>query len=292
MHPEILPAGPGDGEGGAATYPGPVDSGSSRHTCNGMDLLTWPVLQPHPLDVVMTTRTGGVSTGPYASLNLGLHVGDDPRAVVENRRRVAAALDLTLDDLVFCRQTHGRGVATVTRDDAGKGSRGEADALDGIDALVTVETGLGLVMMAADCTPMALYDPDANVVACVHSGWRGTVARVAEAALDVMGGLGADPRRVLAAIGPTIPGDRYQVGPEVAAAAAGALGDLDGVAVPDGSGRWLLDLVAANRRILAAAGVPEEHIYVSGVSTSDRLCFSDRAERPCGRQAMIVVLRR
>jgi YfiH family protein len=257
---------------------------------NGVDLSTWPVLDRHPVDVVVSTRRGGVSSGPYASLNVGLHVGDEPEAVLKNRRRLAAALGLTLGDLVFCHQTHGRGVAVATRDDAGKGSLSQGDALYGVDALVTGEAGLGLVMMAADCSPIALYDPGAEVVACVHSGWRGTVARVSEAALDVMVTLGADPGRVIAAIGPTIPGDRYQVGPEVAEAASAALGDLRGVAVPDGQGRWLLDLVAANRRILVAAGVSPDRIHTSALSTSDFLYFSDRAERPCGRQAMVAVL--
>jgi YfiH family protein len=267
-----------------------VAGDSTLTTRHGTDLITWPVLDRYPVQVVVTTRQGGVSSGPYSSLNVGLHVGDDPAAVVENRRRMAAALDLTLDDLVFCRQTHGRGVAVVTGDDAGRGSRSESDALDGIDALVTAEAGLGLVMMAADCTPLALYDPDAKVVACVHSGWRGTVARVGEAALHHMADLGADPSRVIVLIGPAIAGDRYQVGPEVAKAVAAALGDLDGLAVPDGDGRWLLDLVAANRRILADAGVDPQRIHATALTTSHPSCFSDRAERPCGRQAMVAVL--
>lgn len=254
-------------------------------------MLTWPVFSDHPVSVVVTTRDGGVSDGPYATLNLGLHVGDDAGRVLENRRRAARAAGLELEDLVFCRQTHGRQVATVTRAEAGKGAGADGDAIQDTDGLVTAEPGVGLVMMAADCSPIVLYDPDAPALACVHSGWRGTTARVVEAALGAMAELGAHPRRVIAAIGPTVAASTYQVGPEVVEAARDSFDDLDGLIEPDGSGRWKFDLVAANVRILTEAGVPPGHIHRAGVDTGAAQCFSDRGERPCGRQAAIVALR-
>ncbi len=256
------------------------------------DALRWACFAGLPVGAVVTTRGGGVSGGPYASLNLGLHVGDDPAAVVENRARAAGAVGLGRDDLVFARQVHGRAAAVVGADDRGRGATSDADALDGVDALVTATPGVGLVVLAADCVPLVLYDPVAHVLGCVHAGWRGTVARVAAAAVEAMAGLGARPGDLLAAVGPAIEPERYQVGPEVADAATDAFGpDAGGLVRPDGTGRWLIDLGAANRRVLLDCGLSQDHVVSAEVGTGDRRFFSDRAMRPCGRHAAIAVLR-
>lgn len=242
---------------------------------------------------MVTTRHGGVSTGPYESLNLGLHVGDDPEAVQENRVRAAATIGLELDDLVFCRQVHGRRVQRVGRADRGRGSRSDDDAIAGTDALVTAESDVGLVIMVADCVPLVLVDPLARVLACVHAGWRGTVARVAEAAVEQMVSLGADPARVIVGVGPAIPTARYQVGEDVVAAARDGLGEAAAMrcATPDGTGRWRFDMCAANVYVLAEAGVSETNIHLADVGTDSDDFFSDRAVRPCGRFAVIARLR-
>ncbi len=188
-----------------------------------LDVLAWPAFDGLGLDAVVTTRHGGVSQGAYASLNLGLHVGDDDKAVLENRGRAAAALGANLGDMVFCQQSHGRAVRVVTAADRGRGTLSLADAIDSTDALVTTEPGIVLVVMVADCVPIVLHDPVAHVLACVHAGWRGTVARVSEAAVDVMSTLGANPADVIACLGPAIAPDRYQVGADVAEAARAVL---------------------------------------------------------------------
>jgi hypothetical protein len=253
----------------------------------------WSVFAGHPLDAFVTGRHGGVSAGAYAELNLSLGVGDDPDSVVENRRRAAAAAGAGLEDMVFAHQVHGRNVAVVTAADRGRGTVRTDDA-PATDALVTGCPGLGLAVMVGDCVPIVLYDPVAHVVAAVHAGWRGTVARVTDAALDAMARLGADRARVLAGLGPAITADRYQVGDDVADAARDCFGgDVDGVVRPDGTGRWTFDLWAANRRLLAAAGVEPANIEVSAVGTGPATpFFSDRTARPCGRFAAIARLRR
>lgn len=255
-------------------------------------MLVWPALEAAGVHSFVTTRLGGVSQGPYKSLNLGLHVGDDDAAVIENRRRAAQALGVALEDLVFCNQTHGREVATVGREDRGRGAFGVADAIEGTDALVTAERGVGLVMMAADCSPLVLADPVAGVVGCVHSGWRGTVARVSAAAVDAMVAVGASPGRIVAAIGPTVAAAGYQVGPEVAATVAETFGAAMAAELlrPDDEGRWRLDLLAANEAVLVDAGVPPEQIHRSGFHSGDGPFFSDRTVRPCGRMAALAVL--
>ena len=147
----------------------------------GLEVLAWPVFDGLGVDALVTTRRGGVSRGPYQSLNLGLHVGDSDQDVIENRRRAASALGADLGDMVFCDQSHGREVHVATAGDRGRGSLARADAIASTDALVTAEPGIALVVMVADCVPIVLYDPVAHVLACVHAGWRGTVARVSEA---------------------------------------------------------------------------------------------------------------
>jgi YfiH family protein len=259
-----------------------------------LDVLTWPVFDEFDVDVMVTTRQGGVSSGPYASLNLGLHVGDEPADVLENRRRAAAALGADLGDFVFCNQSHGREAKLITGAGRGRGARALADAIAATDALVTRDAGVVLTVMVADCVPIVLYDPVAHVLACVHAGWRGTVARVSEAAVAAMRSLGSKPANVIAGIGPAMSPDRYQVGQDVYQAAREGLGEHVGQVIrPDGTGKWLFDLWAANRLVLREAGVPEANMHVAAIPTGSDpgLFFSDREARPCGRFAAIARLR-
>ncbi len=262
----------------------------------GLPVLRWPTISAAGVDAVVTTRRGGVSAGPFRSLNLALHVGDDPGAVSENRRRAAAAVGATPADLVFGAQVHGRHAAVVTAADRGRGAAAQADAVPDADVLVTVEPGPVLVTLVADCVPLVLVDPTARVLATIHAGWRGTAAGVTESALDAMCGLGADPTRVVAGIGPAVSPNTYRVGDEVADALRDALrdasGDGEGVLRPSGDGGWLADLCEANRRALVRAGVGPGRISVAEVATGPPgPFFSDRAARPCGRFGLLARLR-
>jgi YfiH family protein len=233
------------------------------------------------IDLVVTTRQGGVSLGPYESLNLGDHVGDEPDAVVENRRRLAVELGVEPTSLAIARQVHGTAVAVLG---AGE-SPGEADVL------ATTDAGVALCVLVADCLPLALVDPMAGVVVLAHAGWRGTAARVAGVAVEAAVELGAIASRCHALLGPCISRDRYQVGDEVAAAFRAA--GCSAAVAPDGTGRYLADLRGANVHQLLAAGLTEDRIDTM-VATTDggSAFFSDRAERPCGRFAMAARPRR
>jgi purine-nucleoside/S-methyl-5'-thioadenosine phosphorylase / adenosine deaminase len=277
----------------------------------GLNLLTWATLDASGADAAVTARSGGVSAGPYATLNLSFGVGDDPGRVLENRRRLAAAFGAGLGDLVFARQVHGAGVRIVGEADRGSGARSPDDAIastggaasaGGADALVTASPAVVLAILTADCVPIVLHDPVAGVLACVHAGWRGTVAGVTAAAVAAMRGLGTRPADVVAAIGPAIGADRYQVGPDVRAAVSRSFGPAaPGFIRPDplAQGRWLLDLPSANRQALRQAGVPGPQIHATDLVTgpvpgdflSDRTFFSDRTARPCGRLALVARLR-
>ena len=259
-----------------------------------LDVLTWPAFDEFDVDVIVTTRHGGVSSGSYGSLNLGLHVGDDAADVLENRRRAAGALGADPGDFVFCVQAHGPNVQVITTADRGRGTLTQQDAIPSTDALVTREPGVALTVMVADCVPIVLYDPVAHVLACVHAGWRGTVARVSEAAVAAMRSLGSTPANIIAALGPAIPPDRYQVGEDVYHAAGHGLGRSAAQVIrEDGTGRWLFDLWTANRIVLREAGVPDESMYLAQIPTGSDpgLFFSDREVRPCGRFAAIAQLR-
>lgn len=262
------------------------------HRRGQLDVLGWPVFAGLGVDTFVTTRDGGASTGGYASLNLGLHVGDDDALVLHNRAVVAAALGVKLDDFVFCEQAHRAEVQVVTDEHRGRGAHTLADAIPATDALVTANPNIALAVLVADCVPIVLYDPRARVLACVHAGWRGTVRGVAAATVRVMGALGSRPADIRAGIGPAIEPDRYQVGAEVVAAVAEAFPDeQDAVVRPDGAGRWLFDLWRANRRQLTAAGVPDGQVNVAGLGTgAGTPFFSHRAQAPCGRFAAVARL--
>lgn len=258
----------------------------------GLRVLAWPALDGLGADAIVTTRDGGVSAGVYATLNLSFSVGDEAGNVVENRRRAVAAVGAGLGDLVFATQVHGAAVRVVTGTDRGRGAAAPGGTVGDADALVTSEPGPVLAVLVADCVPVVLYDPRARVLACVHAGWRGTVAGATWAALAVMETLGARPGDVRAGIGPAIGPDRYQVGAEVADAARDAFGPRPFLR-PDGTGAWLFDLWAANRFLLREAGVPDRNMHVAGVPTGPEpgLFFSDRTARPCGRFAALARLR-
>jgi len=242
------------------------------------------------VEAFVTGRGGGVSVGAYESLNLSFAVGDDPGAVLENRRRVARAMRADLGEFVFTRQVHGAGVRVVTADDRGAGAFAVDPQVPEADALVTADPSVVLAILAADCVPVVLHDPVAHVLGCVHSGWRGTVARVSAAALAAMRTLGASPENVIAGLGPAI--SPYQVGADVADAVQRGLGAAAAEVIrPDGTGRWLLDLWGANRIVLREAGVADGNVHVTPYVTGDGRFFSDRAVRPCGRLALVARLR-
>jgi YfiH family protein len=252
-------------------------------------VVPWTGAEELGASVAVTTRSGGVSTGPYRSLNLGLHVGDEPASVVENRRRAAAGFGVPLDSMVFAEQVHGAAVTVVGPDDRGRGATSMDGAVAATDALVTAAPGVTLAILVADCVPIALVDAQARVLAAVHAGWRGTAAGATDAALRAMIRLGARPERTVAFLGPAVHHDLYQVGEDVVRALCPD-GPEAAVARPDGSGRWLVDVVEANRRQLVTAGLETERIVHAGTSTADRDYFSDRATRPCGRFALLARL--
>ncbi|MHB9118192.1 MAG: peptidoglycan editing factor PgeF [Burkholderiales bacterium] len=232
----------------------------------------WPA--PARVRALVTTRRGGVSTGPYASLNLGDHVGDEAASVARNRAILRAALPA---EPVWLKQVHSVAVA-------------EADGAEGIpeaDASVARRAGTVCAVLTADCLPLLLCDRQGTVVGAAHAGWRGLADGVIEAAVAAMAVPAAD---LLAWLGPAIGPQSFEVGDEVRevftahhAAAAAAF-------IPHGTGKWLADLYALARLRLAALGV--EQVYGGGLCTyrdSERF-YSYRRDGSTGRMASLVWL--
>ena len=169
-----------------------------------LDPITHPLLTLPGVRHGFFTRAGGVSTGLYEGLNTGVGSNDDPAAVAENRRRVAARLGGTADDLAACYQIHSA-VARVA--EAGwRGDRPEGDAT------VTAAPGVICAVLTADCAPILLADAGAGVVGAAHAGWKGALTGIVHSTVAAMEALGARPHRIAAVVGPCISQASYEVG--------------------------------------------------------------------------------
>ena len=243
----------------------------------------------------VSTRAGGVSRGPFASLNVGLHCGDDAEAVLENRRRLCEAVGVEPGSLVACRQVLGNAVAWVTEADRGRGATDHATALADTDALIADSPGVTLMAFSADCPLIALVDPTRPAIGLAHASRRGTLGQVAARTVRAMERLlRCDPAAMLAGIAPSIGGCCYEVGDEVLDEARGALPHSERF-FERRDGSLYLDLWAANAAQLVEAGLPREHIEVSGICTKCHAddFFSYRAAKGAtGRFALLLALRR
>jgi YfiH family protein len=235
------------------------------------------------------TRRGGVSEGPYASLNCSLSGGDQREAVMQNRARVAEALDLVADNLLGLTQVHGTEVLPVHAPWApGDGPHA--------DAMVSDQPGLGLGIITADCVPVLFADPVAGVIGAAHAGWRGAVTGILEATLVAMVGLGARAQHVTAAIGPCIGQESYEVSADLRAAVL-THNEADAHFFTTGrrEDRWQFDLRGYCAARLHAAGVGHTQVLQADtVADADRF-FSHRRRTlagggPIGHQISVIAL--
>ncbi len=248
---------------------------------------------PPWIDHGFTTRVGGVSTGPFETLNLAWRTGDDPANVVENHRRAAASLGYDSEGLAAVRQVHGARVVVVRSAAQARAAREEkADGI--VLAPDRVPAALAAAVRVADCCPVLLAAIDRPAAAALHCGWRSLVGGVVEAGVAALReAAGASPERLAAAIGPCIGPEAFEVGEEVAAAFAREAGA--GVVVRRGGGvRPRVDLAAAARSLLVRAGVSPEAIRLVRRCTFSEpaVFFSHRRDgAPSGRQAGVIVLK-
>lgn len=214
---------------------------------------------------MFTTRAGGVSGGVYESWNFGENRGDDPACVRENYRRAGELFGCGADDFVVTKQVHGIEVRLAS--DADRHIIGTPVPYDA-DGLVTNAKGLPLLIYIADCVPVLLHDPEAEVIAAVHCGWKSSVADILCVTVEKMSALGVKPERIHAAIGASIGKCCFECDDDVPAAVEKYLGgDTDGLLEKRENGKTHVDLRGANRRRLMQLGLLPEHIDVSDECT-------------------------
>ncbi len=248
---------------------------------DGVGFLRFPILKK--LDFInhaFSTRIGGVSEGPYKSMNLNFKRGDDPDKVTENYRIFCRAAGFDFDSLISSSQDHNTFVRRVTKKDCGIGITRPND-IESVDSLITNEPGVTLVTHYADCTPIFLADPEKKVIGLAHAGWRGTVDKIGELTVEKMKSeFGCDPSDIIAVIGPAIGACCYEVDTPVYEKFA-CLTELKPAYFTKmlGHGKYLVDLKETNRRMLMDAGLLSINISISDVCTkcNSGLMYSHRA---------------
>ena len=223
--------------------------------------------------------------------NTALHVGDDPAAVIENRKLVAKRLGWPFEAWTCAEQVHGNRVRVITRDTVGSGRNDRESAIPDTDALVTNEPDLLLVMFYADCVPLYFYDPVTQCLGLAHAGWKGTVADIAARTVETMSAaFGAKPANIRGAIGPSIGGCCYEVDEAVLQHVRPVLESLrtgsdqepvKSIIQPSQDGRARLDLKLLNRHLMIKAGILPSNIELTSWCTGCRtdLLYSHRMEQ-------------
>ena len=228
-----------------------------------------------------STRLGGVSEGYYASLNLSFTRGDEETCVRENFRRIAGAIGVSCEDMVLSRQTHTTNVRKVTESDRGSGILYPASYTD-VDGLITDIPGICLVTSFADCVPLYFVDPVRKAIGLTHSGWRGTVGKIGKITVEKMQKeFGSDPKDIVAAVGPSICQDCYEVSEDVIERIRQnfdpSLWEKFFYRKPNG--HYQLDLWKMNEEIFLEAVLLPEHIAVTNACThcNPKVFYSHRA---------------
>ena len=233
-------------------------------------MLGYEALAPYPdISCFVTTRHGGCSRGNYGTFNCTSYTGDDEECVRRNQEILCASLPQRPKELIIPFQTHGTKVEVIDRKYLTASSEARLDMLQGVDALITRESGCCICISTADCIPVLLYDRAHKVIAAVHAGWRGTVNYILGHTLDKMRALyNTDGKDIIACIGPGISLPAFEVGDEVYEAFRmnGFAMDYISEWKPE-THKYHIDLWAANRMQLLDFGVPSAQVETAGICT-------------------------
>lgn len=231
-----------------------------------MELITFDLLNKFSkIAHFCTTRQGGVSVGNYASMNMSPFSGDNVEHQSENLNLLKKKLNST--DLIIPFQTHGTEIGIINEDFIQKNFAERADLLNGVDALITKEPNVCIGVTTADCVPLIFYDPQLEVIAVAHAGWRGTCGRIAEKVVKRMQEeFGSHPQHINVVIGPSISGTVYNVGNELIDNFSSAGFPVSEIFNTNNELIYL-DLWKANQWLLESMGVPADHIQISEICT-------------------------
>lgn len=258
-----------------------------------MPYITIPHWQESGVIIAFSSRQGGGSLPPYASLNLGLHVGDEEEKVLENRQRFLESLGLKLDNLICCQQVHGQRVLRVDESLAGSGARDYESSLPGLDAMLGNSPGVVLGSFYADCIPLLFFDPEKQVIAMAHSGWKGTMGKIASASIKEMLKLGSLPRDIEVFLGPGIGPCCFEIQPDLAFQVKEAYPHCQSLLYQNSSG-YYWDLRASIKHDLRESGILDAHLIDLPLCTAcnRQLFFSYRGEKGVtGRMGAFIALK-
>ena len=241
----------------------------------------------------ISTRIGGVSTGEYNSLNIGISVGDNCDNVISNRRMLCEALDIDAECLTVCNQVHGDRIIEISKEKCGCGISLDIYA-ETADAMLTNARNVALQCGFADCVPILLYAPDKEVAAVAHAGWKGTVAEIAAKTVRLMSdNYDCNPSRIIAGIGPSIGPCCFEVDEFVANCFYERFKASSHLLISKRQNKYNIDLWLANKLQLLRVGLIEENISCAGLCTACNtdLFYSYRKENgKTGRHAAIIAL--
>lgn len=227
----------------------------------------------------VSTRIGGQSKTPFDSLNLGLKVNDEYDNVIKNRKTLAKAVSIDLLNFVIPSQCHSNNVLVVDEKFKGKGIFDRDDAIADTDSLVTNKPGICLLVFAADCVPVLLYDPIKKAIAVAHAGWKGTVNKIVrKTILTMIDNFNTDPSDIIAGIGPSIGPCCYKVGGDVINEVYKSFNNASALLIKDSFDNTYFDLWSANHTVLIESGICSYNINVSELCTNCNhgLFFSHR----------------
>ncbi|MRH42177.1 peptidoglycan editing factor PgeF [Aquibacillus halophilus] len=236
----------------------------------------WVQMEP-TLKVGFTTRSGGVSSSPFNSMNMGLHVADNYDDVLTNRTVLSDIINIPLDNWVMGEQVHGTDIVVIDQNHAGRGARTDQDALEGIDGIITNHTNILCTAFFADCVPLFFFDPKTKWIGVAHAGWRGTVDQMAMKMVNKLIEVGVNTRDLMVAIGPCISKLNYEVDDRVISNVPDQLKEK---VVTRNEHGFLLDLQQLNKEYLVEAGILEENISVTNYCTYNdkEMFFSHRRD--------------
>ena len=241
----------------------------------GVPYLSYPLLENTGIvNHGFSTRLGGVSTGCFSSMNISLTRGDDPEAVKKNRELIAQAIGVEVTDFTYTQQTHTTNVKRVY-------ARERGQSFPETDGMITDVPGICLVTSYADCVPLYFVDPVKKAIGLSHSGWRGTVGKIGKNTVQLMQeNFGSKPEDLLAAVGPSVCMDCYEVSEDVIEQFKEAFEKKywEDLFYKKENGKYQLNLWKANELIFLENGILPEHMAITNVCThcNSKILYSHR----------------